>query len=61
MRRSPDDTAPVEVVQGWMYGCDHQDDYVNFDLTRKPALGRGRQTWQMNEINTLTKSFGYRE
>jgi NitT/TauT family transport system substrate-binding protein len=39
--------------KGWMYCRDHQDDCVSFVLTQRPTLGKGHQTWQMNEINKL--------
>jgi NitT/TauT family transport system substrate-binding protein len=39
--------------QGWIYCRDHQKDCVNTVLANGPALPRGHQTWQMNEINAL--------
>src|SRR5439155_19310390 len=39
--------------QGWIYCRDHQADCVNIVLKNGPTLGRGHQTWQMNEINAL--------
>jgi NitT/TauT family transport system substrate-binding protein len=39
--------------QGWIYCRDHQSDCVNIVLRNGPTLGRGHQTWQMNEINAL--------
>jgi NitT/TauT family transport system substrate-binding protein len=39
--------------QGWIYCRDHQTDCVNFVLKNGSLLGRGHQTWQMNEINKL--------
>jgi NitT/TauT family transport system substrate-binding protein len=39
--------------QGWIYCRDHQSDCVNIVLKNGPTLGRGHQTWQMNEINAL--------
>src|SRR5439155_19601200 len=39
--------------QGWIYCRDHQADCVNIVLKNGPTLGKGHQTWQMNEINKL--------
>jgi NitT/TauT family transport system substrate-binding protein len=39
--------------EGWIYCRDHQQDCVNFVLKNGSLLGRGHQTWQMNEINAL--------
>ena len=39
--------------QGWIYCRDHQTDCVNIVLKNGSLLGRGHQTWQMNEINAL--------
>src|SRR5262249_32146962 len=39
--------------KGWIYCRDHWRDCVNIVLTNGPALPRGHQTWQMNEINAL--------
>ncbi len=39
--------------QGWIYCRDHQADCLNIVLKNGPTLGRGHQTWQMNEINAL--------
>jgi len=39
--------------QGWIYCRDHQAECVNFVLKNGSLLGRGHQTWQMNEINAL--------
>jgi NitT/TauT family transport system substrate-binding protein len=39
--------------KGWIYCRDHQKECVNIVLANGPALGRGHQTWQMNEINAL--------
>jgi NitT/TauT family transport system substrate-binding protein len=39
--------------QGWIYCRDHQADCVNIVLKNGSLLGRGHQTWQMNEINKL--------
>ena len=40
--------------QGWIYCRDHPTDCVNIVLKNGSLLGRGHQTWQMNEINALT-------
>jgi NitT/TauT family transport system substrate-binding protein len=39
--------------KGWIYCRDHYQDCVNIVLDNGPTLGRGHQTWQMNEINAL--------
>jgi NitT/TauT family transport system substrate-binding protein len=39
--------------RGWIYCRDHQRECVNIVLANGPALPRGHQTWQMNEINAL--------
>jgi len=39
--------------QGWIYCRDHQSDCVNLVLKNGSLLGKGHQTWQMNEINAL--------
>jgi NitT/TauT family transport system substrate-binding protein len=39
--------------QGWIYCRDHQAACVNLVLKNGSLLGRGHQTWQMNEINAL--------
>src|SRR6266480_344381 len=39
--------------QGWIYCRDHQTDCVNIVLKNGSLLGKGHQTWQMNEINKL--------
>jgi NitT/TauT family transport system substrate-binding protein len=39
--------------QGWIYCRDHFAECVNIVLKNGPTLGRGHQTWQMNEINAL--------
>jgi NitT/TauT family transport system substrate-binding protein len=38
---------------GWAYCRDHLSDCVNIVLQNGPTLGKGHQTWQMNEINAL--------
>ena len=40
--------------QGWIWCRDHQADCVNIVLKNGSLLGKGHQTWQMNEINALT-------
>ena len=40
--------------KGWIYCRDHQADCVNIVLKNGSLLGKGHQTWQMNEINALT-------
>jgi len=39
--------------KGWAYCRDHQQDCVNIVLKNGTLLGKGHQTWQMNEINKL--------
>ena len=39
--------------QGWIYCRDHQAACVSIVLKNGSLLGRGHQTWQMNEINAL--------
>ena len=39
--------------KGWMYCRDHYKACVNIVLANGPALPRGHQTWQMNEVNAL--------
>jgi NitT/TauT family transport system substrate-binding protein len=39
--------------QGWIYCRDHLADCTNIVLKNGPTLGKGHQTWQMNEINKL--------
>lgn len=39
--------------QGWIYCRDHRAECVNIVLKQGSLLGRGHQTWQMNEINAL--------
>jgi len=38
---------------GWIYCRDHQAACVNIVLKNGSLLGKGHQTWQMNEINKL--------
>jgi NitT/TauT family transport system substrate-binding protein len=39
--------------KGWAYCRDHFQDCVSIVLQHGPTLGKGHQTWQMNEINAL--------
>ncbi len=39
--------------KGWVYCRDHMTACVNFVLKAGTTLGRGHQTWQMNEVNKL--------
>jgi NitT/TauT family transport system substrate-binding protein len=39
--------------EGWIYCRDHHVECVNLVLRSGSALGKGHQTWQMNEINAL--------
>jgi NitT/TauT family transport system substrate-binding protein len=39
--------------QGWIYCRDHLTECVDIVLKNGSALGKGHQTWQMNEINAL--------
>jgi NitT/TauT family transport system substrate-binding protein len=39
--------------KGWIYCRDHPKEAVEIVLQNAPTLGRGHQTWQMNEINAL--------
>ena len=40
-------------LAGWVYCRDNWRDCVNIVLKNGPTLGKGHQTWQMNEINAL--------
>jgi NitT/TauT family transport system substrate-binding protein len=40
-------------LKGWIYCRDHWKECVNIVLANGPALPRGHQTWQMNEVNAL--------
>jgi NitT/TauT family transport system substrate-binding protein len=40
-------------LQGWIWCRDHQADCVKTVLANGPALPKGHQTWQMNEIDAL--------
>jgi NitT/TauT family transport system substrate-binding protein len=39
--------------EGWAYCRDNQSACVDIVLKNGPTLGKGHQTWQMNEINAL--------
>jgi len=39
--------------KGWIYCRDHYKECVKIVLKNGPALPKGHQTWQMNEINAL--------
>jgi NitT/TauT family transport system substrate-binding protein len=39
--------------KGWIYCRDHADECTKIVLDNGPTLGKGHQTWQMNEINAL--------
>jgi NitT/TauT family transport system substrate-binding protein len=39
--------------KGWIYCRDHPKEAVEVVLQNAPTLGRGHQSWQMNEINAL--------
>ena len=39
--------------KGWVYCRDHLAECTNIVLKNGPALPKGHQTWQMNEINAL--------
>lgn len=39
--------------QGWLYCRDNFEDAVNIVLKYGTTLGKGHQTWQLNEINKL--------
>jgi len=39
--------------RGWIYCRDHVTQCTNIVLQNGPTLGKGHQTWQMNEINKL--------
>jgi NitT/TauT family transport system substrate-binding protein len=40
-------------LKGWAYCRDHLKECVNIVLANGPALPKGHQTWQMNEVNAL--------
>jgi NitT/TauT family transport system substrate-binding protein len=39
--------------QGWIFCRDHEPACVNIVLKNGPTLGKGHQTWQLNEIDKL--------
>jgi NitT/TauT family transport system substrate-binding protein len=39
--------------KGWAYCRDHMQECVQIVLNNGPTLGKGHQTWMMNEINAL--------
>jgi NitT/TauT family transport system substrate-binding protein len=39
--------------RGWIYCRDHYQACTNIVLKNGPTLGKGHQTWEMNEINAL--------
>jgi NitT/TauT family transport system substrate-binding protein len=39
--------------RGWIYCRDHLAECTQIVLKNSPILGKGHQTWQMNEINAL--------
>ena len=39
--------------RGWIYCRDHLAECTSIVLKNSPILGKGHQTWQMNEINAL--------
>ncbi len=39
--------------KGWIHCRDNPNECVDFVLKQGPALPRGHQTWQMNEVNKL--------
>ena len=39
--------------RGWIYCREHLEEAVEIVLQNNPTLGRGHQTWQMNEVNAL--------
>jgi NitT/TauT family transport system substrate-binding protein len=43
----------IASFKGWIYCRDHQAECVKTVLANGPALPRGHQTWQMNEVNKL--------
>jgi NitT/TauT family transport system substrate-binding protein len=49
-------------MRGWIYCRDHVAECTTIVLKNGPTLGKGHQTWQMNEINKLiwpnTKGIG---
>jgi NitT/TauT family transport system substrate-binding protein len=43
----------VASFKGWIYCRDHVTECTQIVLDNGPTLGKGHQTWQMNEINAL--------
>jgi NitT/TauT family transport system substrate-binding protein len=39
--------------RGWIYCRDHYQACTNIVLKNGPTLGKGHQTWEMNEVNAL--------
>ena len=39
--------------KGWAYARDHVTDTVDIVVAQGTALGKGHQTWQLNEVNKL--------
>ena len=39
--------------RGWIYCRDHLAECTSIVLKNSPILGKGHQTWQMNEVNAL--------
>jgi NitT/TauT family transport system substrate-binding protein len=40
-------------LEGWVYCRDHPKPCVGIVLRNAPKLGRGHETWQLNEVNKL--------
>jgi NitT/TauT family transport system substrate-binding protein len=40
--------------KGWIYCRDHVNECTQIVLNNGPTLGKGHQTWMMNEINAIT-------
>jgi NitT/TauT family transport system substrate-binding protein len=40
-------------LKGWAYCRDHLEEATDIVLRNSPALGRGHQRWQVNEVNAL--------
>jgi NitT/TauT family transport system substrate-binding protein len=57
LRSAANKTTTVKFLkasfQGWIYCRDHVTDCVNIVLKNGSLLGKGHQTWMMNEINKL--------
>ena len=50
--RSASGSSPPS-FKGWIYCRDHYEECMQIVLDNGPTLGKGHQTWQMNEINAL--------